>query len=97
LPPSAGGAPAATTHGIDQDCAQRDACLARNATERALAGNSVRARVQALALTCASETDGLIFASGGGDAIAGAIRDDTEFGALGVVLRTPSANQGIAR
>jgi len=90
---SAGGAPADTTRGIDQAYAQRDACLARNATERALAGASVHARAQALALTCASATDRLILASGNGDAaIASAIRDDTEFRALGVVLRTPIAN-----
>ncbi len=90
---SAGGAPAATARGIDQAYAERDACLARNATERALAGASVHARAQALALACASETDRLIFASGHGDAvIASAIRDDTAFRALGVVLRTPGAN-----
>ena len=35
---SAGGAPAATARDIDQAYAERDACLARNATERALAG-----------------------------------------------------------
>lgn len=90
---SAGGAPADTARGIDQAYTQRDACLARNATERALAGASARARAQALALACAGETDRLIVASGRGDAaIASAIRDDTEFRALGVVLRTPSAN-----
>lgn len=80
---SAGGAPAAMARGIDQAYAQRDACLARNATERA----------QALAFACARETDRLIFASGHGDAaIASAIRDDTEFRALGVVLRAPDAD-----
>ncbi|MBI2740763.1 MAG: hypothetical protein HYX38_30025 [Rhodospirillales bacterium] len=90
---SAGGAPAAMARGIDQAYARRDACLARNATERALAGASVHARAQALALACASETDRLIFASSHGDAaIAGAIRDDTEFRALGVVLRAPGAD-----
>lgn len=91
---SAGGAPGAMARGIDLAYAQRDACLARNATERAVTGASIRARAQALALACASETDRLIFASSRGDAaIASAIRDDTEFRALGVVLRTPSETQ----
>jgi hypothetical protein len=90
---SAGGAPAATARGIDTAYAERDACLARNATERALAGASVHARAQALALACASHTDRLIIASSRGDAaIASAIRDDTEFRALGFVLRTPGTN-----
>ena len=90
---SAGGTPATTARGIDQAYAERDACLARNATERALAGASVHARAQALALACAAETDRLITASRRGDAaVASAIRDDTEFRALGFVLRTPGAN-----
>ena len=90
---SAGGTPAATARGIDQAYAERDACLARNAPERALAGASSHARAQALALACAAQTDRLITASSRGDAaIASAIRDDTEFRALGVVLRTPGAN-----
>lgn len=90
---SAGGTPAATARGIDQAYAERDACLARNATERALAGASVHARAQALALACASETDRLIVASGRGDtAVASAIRDDTAFRALGVVLRAPGTD-----
>lgn len=90
---SAGGAPAATARGIDTAYAERDACLARNATERALAGASVHARAQALALACAAETEQLITASRRGDAaVASAIRDDTEFRALGFVLRTSGAN-----
>ena len=90
---SAGGAPAATTRDIDTSYAERDACLARNATERALARASVRARAQALALACAAETDRLITASSRGDAaVSSAIRDDSEFRALGVVLRTQGAN-----
>ena len=57
--------------------AERDACLARNATERALAGAAVRARAQALALACAAETERLITASSRGDAaVARAIRDE---------------------
>ena len=60
---------------------------------RALAGAAVRARAQALALACAAQTDRLITASSHGDAsVARAIRDDTEFRALGVVLRTQAAN-----
>jgi hypothetical protein len=90
---SAGGAPAATARGIDTTYAERDACLARNATERALAGAAVRARAQALARGCAAETERLITASSRGDAaVARAIRDDTEFRALGFVLRTQGAN-----
>jgi hypothetical protein len=90
---SAGGTPAETARGIDQAYAERDACLARNATERALAGASVHARAQALALACAAQTTRLITVSSRGDAaVASAIRDDTEFRALGFVLRTPGAN-----
>ena len=90
---SAGGAPGATARGIDTAYAERDACLARNATERALAGASVHARAQALALACAAQTDRLITASSRGDAaVAGAIRDDSEFRALGFVLRKPNVN-----
>src|SRR5690349_7514523 len=90
---SAGGAPAATARGIDTAYAERDACLARNATERALAGGAVHTRAQALALVCAAHTNRLITASSHGDAaVARAIRDVTEFRALGVVLRTPSAS-----
>jgi hypothetical protein len=90
---SAGGAPVATAHGIDTAYAERDACLARNATERALAGASSQARAQVLALACAAQTDRLIIASSRGDAVvASAIRNDTEFRALGIVLRTPGAN-----
>src|SRR5689334_12873194 len=63
---SAGGASASTARRIDDAYARRDACLARNATERALAGASVHARAQALALACAGETDRLILASGHG-------------------------------
>jgi hypothetical protein len=90
---SAGGAPAATARSIDTAYAERDACLARNAAERALASASVRARAQALALACAAQTDRLITASNRGDAaVASAIREDSEFRALGFVLRTPSVN-----
>jgi hypothetical protein len=90
---SASGAPAATAHDIDQAYAERDACLARNATERAFAGASTHARAQALALACAAQTDRLITASSRGDAaVASAIRDDSEFRALGFVLRAPSAD-----
>lgn len=85
--------PMVTACDIDQAYAARDACLARNATERALAGASTHARAQALALACAAQTDRLITASSRGDAaVASAIRDDTEFRALGVMLRTPGAN-----
>ena len=90
---SAGGAPTATARGIDQAYAERDACLARNATERAFAGASIPARAQALALACAVQTDRLITASSHGDAaVASAIRDDTGFRALGYVLRAPKAD-----
>lgn len=90
---SAGGAPALTRRGIDEAYAARDACLARNAAERAFAAASARARAQALALACAEQTDRLITATSRGDAaIANAIRDDTEFRALGVVIRARATN-----
>jgi hypothetical protein len=47
----------------------------------------------ALALACAGQTDWLIIASRQGDAaIANAIRDDTGFRALGVVLGARATN-----
>jgi hypothetical protein len=48
---SAGGAPGAPAHGVDTAYAERDACLARNATERP------QASMRALALACAAQTD----------------------------------------
>ena len=45
-----------------------------------------------MALACAAQSVQLITASHGVAAVASAIRDDTEFRALGFVLRTPSAN-----
>jgi hypothetical protein len=90
---SAGGVPVGTARGIDDADARRDACLARNAAERALASAPLHARAQALALACATETKRPITTSSRGhSAIAGAIRDDSAFRALGVVLRTPAVN-----
>jgi hypothetical protein len=72
----------------------RNATPAWHATRpNALAGASVKARAQALALACATQTDRLITASSRGDAaVASAIRDDIEFRARTFVLRTPIVN-----
>ena len=86
---NAGGASTGKARGIDEAYAARDACLARNAAERGLAGATVNARAQSLALACASQTDKLITASNRDSAgVAAAIRDDTEFKAKGFVLKT---------
>jgi len=88
---NAGGAPFSTTRAIDYAYAARDACLARNATERALAGTTLHERARSLALACASQTDKLIAASGTDNAsVAAAIRDDTEFRAQRFILRAPT-------
>jgi len=88
---NAGGAATGTTRGIDEAYAARDACLARNAVERGLAGATVNARARSLALTCASQTDKLIAASSGDRAsVAAAIREDTEFRAKGFVMKAPA-------
>jgi hypothetical protein len=90
---NAGGASAGTARGINEALAARDACLARNATVRALAGATLNARAQSLALACASHTDKLTVASGGALAgVANAIRDDTEFRARGFALKAQALN-----
>jgi hypothetical protein len=88
---NAGGTPLATARGIDRAYAARDACLARNAAERALAGATLQARAQSVALACAAQTEKLVAVSSRGDAgAAAAIRDDTEFRARGFVARAPA-------
>ena len=90
---NAGGMPSDTARGINQAYAERDACLARNATERALVGTTLKARAQSLALACAAETERLAAVTSRGDAgVAAAIRGDSEFRARGFLLRT-SAQQ----
>ena len=88
---NASGTPSDTARGIDQAYAERDACLARNATERAVAGATVKARARSVALACAAETERLAAVSSRGHAdVAAAIRDDSEFRARGFVLRAPA-------
>jgi hypothetical protein len=76
------------TASIDKSYKVRDACLARNAA--ADISNSDPATIaSAVALACSPETEGLVaVANRDGDAkVAAAIRKDSEFRAMGYVLK----------
>jgi hypothetical protein len=75
------------TANIDKSYKVRDACLARNA---AADDNSDPATIaSAVALACLPETEQLVTAANrdGDSKVAAAIRKDTEFRAMGYVLK----------
>lgn len=74
---------------IDKNYEARDACLARNAAADGTMSLDATSVAQAVALACSTETDKLIAASDlSGDAnIANKIRQDSEFRALGFVMK----------
>ena len=75
---------------IDKSYQARDHCLARNAAAEGTAGEDARTLAHAIAMACAPETEKLIGATTpyGGDAkVASAIRRDSEFRAMGFVLK----------
>jgi hypothetical protein len=75
---------------IDKSYQARDNCLARNATADGAGSEDAATLAHAIALACASETERLVEAStsNGGDAkVALAIRQDSEFRAMGFVLK----------
>jgi hypothetical protein len=74
---------------IDKSFAARDACLAKNATADDVGNSDPAAVARAVALACTSETEKLVEASNrdGDPRVASAIRKDSEFRALGLVLR----------
>ena len=67
----------------------RDACLAKNATVDVTTGADDGTIARAVALACASETEKLVEVSNrdGDPKVASAIRKDSEFRAMGSVLR----------
>jgi hypothetical protein len=74
---------------IDDSYKARDACLAKNAAADGTMSLDASSVAQAVALACSAETDKLIAASDtSGDAkVANQIRQDSEFRALGFVMK----------
>ena len=80
---------------IDKSYEARDACLARNAAADGVGTEDPATLAHAVALACSAETDRLIVASdtSGDSRIANQIRQDSEFRALGFVMK--ARNQAI--
>ncbi len=74
---------------IDKWYAERDACLARNAAADDISNSDPATLARAVALACTPETDKLVAAANrDGDAkVAAAIRQNSEFRAMGYVLK----------
>jgi hypothetical protein len=74
---------------IDKSYEARDACLSRNAAADGTRAADAETLAHAAAMACAAETNKLIAASDlSGDArVAAAIRQDSEFRALGFVMK----------
>lgn len=73
---------------IDKSYQARDTCLARNAAADGAMNEDAATLAHAVAMACASETEKLVEASTNGDAkVALAIRQDSEFRAMGFVLK----------
>ena len=74
---------------IDRSYEARDACLSRNAAADGTMSLDAASVAQAAALACMTETDKLIAASdlSGDTKVASQIRKDSEFRALGFVMK----------
>jgi hypothetical protein len=74
---------------IDDSYKARDACLAKNAAADGTMSLDAASVAQAVALACSPETDKLIAASdlSGDTKVANQIRKDSEFRALGFVMK----------
>ena len=74
---------------IDKSYTARDACLARNAAADDMSKSDAATVAHAVALACTAETEKLVEVSNrdGDPRVASAIRRDTEFRAMGYVLR----------
>ena len=77
------------TSKIDKSYEARDACLARNASADDISNSDPATLAHAVALACAPETEKLVAMSNrdGDPRVASAIRKDSEFRAMGYVLR----------
>ena len=82
---------------IDKTYEARDACLARNAAADGVGMTDPATLAHAVALACSAETDKLIAAyyTSGDTKVANRIRQDSEFRALGFVMK--ARNQVISR
>ena len=74
---------------INNSYAARDACLARNVAAEGTVGEDAATLARAAALACSAETEKLIEITNkdGDPRVAAAIRRDSEFRAMGYVLR----------
>jgi hypothetical protein len=74
---------------IEKSYEARDACLARNAAADGVGTEDPTTLAHAAALACSAETDKLIAASdlSGDTKVANQIRQDSEFRALGFVMK----------
>ena len=74
---------------IDRSFAARDACLAKNASADDIGNSDPATIAHAIALACTPETDKLVEVSNrdGDPRVADAVRKDSEFRAMGCVLR----------
>ncbi len=73
---------------IDRTYQARDSCLARNAAADGAMHEDTATLAHAVAMACTSETEKLVEASTNGDAkVAVAIRQDSEFRAMGFVMK----------
>jgi hypothetical protein len=77
------------TQKIDKSYVARDACLARNAAADDISNSDPATLARAVALACTPETEKLVEVSNrdGDPRAASAIRKDSEFRAMGYVLR----------
>ena len=85
---------------IDRSYEARDACLSRNAAADGTSTTDPATLARAVALACSAETDKLITASDltGDTKVAASIRQDSEFRAMGFVMkaRGQAIFQGVA-
>lgn len=74
---------------IDRLSAKRDSCLSRNASADITTDSDAATIARAIALACSDETDKLVAAINrdGDTKVTAAIRQNTEFRAMGYVLR----------
>jgi hypothetical protein len=81
---------------IDDSYKARDACLARNAAADGTMSLDASSLAQAAALACTAETDRLIEVSNrdGDPTVANRIRRDSEFRAIGYVLKARGQSGG---
>ena len=77
------------TSKIDKSYVARDACLARNAAADDISNSDPATIARAVALACSPETEKLVEATNrdGDTKVAAAIRANSEFRAMGYVLK----------